>query len=130
MTNNNDREAYLQSWSEVMVNIWMEKIAAYDIIDTGSLFRSIHADTIKNMGSFKEVIEHTFNEYGIFVDKGTGREFTKGNDGDLGFHPEREPRPWLNSKYYYYCMRLAEKLAEITGKDFIYIMKQVIEGTK
>lgn len=126
----NDREQYLRSWSQVMVNIWVEKMAAYKIFDTGSLVESVKAFPIKEIGSFKEVIEHTFNMYGVYVEKGTGKEISKGNDGDLGFHPERKPRPWLNKKFYYYCMKLAEKMAEIEGKEFIHIMQQVIEGTK
>ncbi|MBD8349338.1 hypothetical protein [Dysgonomonas sp. HGC4] len=130
MTNNKDREAYLRSWSQVMVNIWVEKLAAYKVFDTGSLVESVHASPIKHMGTFKEVIEHTFNEYGIFVERGTGREVSKGNSGDLGFHPDRVPRPWLNKKYYYYCMKLAEKMADMSGKDFTHVIQQVIEGTK
>lgn len=129
MTNNSDRQAYLNAWSNVMVNIWREKIAAYKIYDTGSLYASVHLLPMKSPGDI-QIIEHTFNRYGIYVEKGTGREIAKGNKGDLGFTPDRIARPWFNKKFYYYCMKLAEKMAEISGKDFTHIMQQVIEGTK
>lgn len=130
----NDREEYLNAWSKTMTNIWLEKLSAYNVRDTGALMNSV-ADNlahnlIKNANGDIEVIEHFFNYYGIYVEKGTGREITKGNDGDLGFHPNRKRKPWFNSKFYYYCMKLAEKMAEISGKEFTHIIQNIIENEK
>lgn len=129
-----DREDYLNAWARTMTNIWMEKLAAYNVRDTGALQISV-ADNLaraltKNAGGDIEVIEHFFNYYGIYVERGTGREIKKGNGGDLGFHPDRKKKPWFNKKFYYYCMKLAEKMAEISGKEATHIIQNVIEGIK
>lgn len=125
----NDREQYLIEWAKRMVEIWEEKILMYKVLDSGELYRSLNDHIIKNAGGNITVIEHFFNFYGIYVDKGTGKETSKGNSGDLGFTPNREAKPWFNIKFYYYTRVLAERMAKITGKEFTYIIKNVIEGT-
>lgn len=123
----NDREDYLREWADTMLDIWAEKLIAYDLIGS-RLYKSLEHDLREQSGGDITKIEFTFNYYGIYVDKGTGKEFSIGNPGDLGFTPNRIPKPWYNIKFYYYTLKLAEKLAEIEGKEFIYIIKNVIEG--
>lgn len=125
----NDRALYLQEWTKMMVNIWEERILLLNVHDTGALYDSLKGFLIKNSGGDIIIIEHFFNFYGIYVDKGTGKEFYKGNAGDIGITPNRKAKLWFNPKFYYYTMKLAEKMAEISGKDFTYIMKKIIEGT-
>ena len=125
----NDRDAYIKAWAHTMVNIWTEKILSYGAYDTGDLYESVRLLPMTGEKDFK-AIEHIFNRYGIYVDQGSGKEMKKGNSGDLGFTPEREPKPWFSGRYYYYVKKLAEKLAVINGRDFLYIMKKVIEGTE
>lgn len=130
-TNGTDnREQYLKQWASRMVSIWEEKMIFLDTRDTGQLYNSLKAFIVSNAGGEITVIEHFFNYYGIYVDKGTGREFSRGNGGDIGITPNREPKQWFNPKFYYYTQRLAEKMAEISGEEFTYIMKNIIEGTE
>lgn len=125
-----DREKYLESWTQMMITIWQEKMMKYRINDTGALYDSLRAHIEKSTGGDVAKIEHFFNFYGIYVDRGTGREFSRDNGGDLGFTPTRESRPWFNPQFYYFTMRLAEKMAEFSGEEYVYIIKKVIEGTK
>lgn len=130
-TSGNDkqsREEYLNAWSKMLVNIWREKLIAFQINRTGSLMKSTLALPPVRNATDIAVLEHTFNLYGIYVDKGTGREFRKGNGGDLGFTPKRKPKPWFSRKYYYATHRLAERLAEIEGRKGAMIIADVING--
>ncbi|SHE56540.1 hypothetical protein [Dysgonomonas macrotermitis] len=127
----NDREEYLNAWAKTMTNIWIEKLVVYNVRDTGSLLNSVAENLahnlVKNANGDIEIIEHFFNYYGIYVERGTGKEIPKGNDGDLGFTPKRKRKLWFNRKFYYYCMKLAEKMAEISGKEFTHVMQNIIE---
>jgi hypothetical protein len=125
----NDKEEYIKVWAERMIVIWQEKLLAYKILDSHSLYNSLQQHIIHNSGGNIDVIEHFFNFYGIYVDKGTGKEVSKGNKGDLGFTPNRKPKPWFDAKFYYYTRVLAERMADITGKKVVYVIKNIIEGS-
>lgn len=120
---------YVKEWASMMINIWQEKMLFLNLqnADSDSLFQSLQQHIITS-GMGTAVITHFFNFYGIYVDKGTGKEIAKGNSGDLGFTPERQPKPWFNKKFYYYTRKLAERIAEINQQDAAYIIKNVIEG--
>lgn len=127
--NPEERERWLRGWSEKMEEIFKEQINMLGIWDKGDLFRSVSESNFYSKDPIYN-ISHQFKEYGIYVDRGTGREFKKGNPGDLGFTPVRKPRRWLSKKFYSSYMRLMEYSADSMGAEFAASMVNILEGKK
>lgn len=70
-----DRLKYMNAWSEMMVNIWREKIERLHVIDTYTLHRQI-TENVAGSTDFA-TIQHKFMEYGIYQDCGTGVGYKK-----------------------------------------------------
>ena len=122
-----ERREWVEGWNETMVDIWQGRIDKLKVKDTGNLYRSPIALNIKTDadGRFLEFsLSHSFLEYGLWQDMGTGRNTAIGNthkkDKD-GWTNKREPRRWFSTKYYRSSMRLKEYLAESIGKEFVGI---------
>ena len=131
MTQTNGRSEqskYIEEWAKMMVTIWEERILLSGAIDSGSLLNSVKIRDFPTSNDASGVIEHMFNYYGVYVDRGTGKEIKRGNPADLGFSPIRKAKPWLNKRFFYYTRRLAERLAEINGEEATYIIRDIIEG--
>lgn len=123
-----DRKKWLDAWAAMMVDIWKEKIERLQVYETWRLHESINYEQIR-FGSdvFDSVsITHTFCEYGIYVDAGVGKEFKKGNEGDLGFTPIRQPKAWFSKKYFSSIMVLKEHISYMYGEEFCAIMADAI----
>ena len=69
-----DRERYLREWKDNMVTYWKERIDKLRVIDTGNLRSRIEGELL--LQGAKATITHSFPAYGVYVDDGTGREFT------------------------------------------------------
>lgn len=120
-------DKWIKGWTKFMIEIWKEKINQVGARDTDALFHSV--DNFKmegNKDSFE--ITHSFLDYGLFVDRGVGKEFKKGNGGDLGFYPTREARKWFSIKYYASFMNLKEYLEKAYADNFVMMMKETLEG--
>lgn len=122
-----ERREWVEGWNATMVDIWQGRIDKLKVKDTGNLYRSLTALNIKTDadGRFLEFsLSHTFLEYGLWQDMGTGRNTAIGNthkkDQD-GWTNKREPRRWFSTKYYSSTMRLKEFLADSIGKEFVGI---------
>lgn len=122
-----ERREWVEGWNTTMVDIWQGRIAKLKVMDTGNLYRSPTALNIKTDadGRFLEFsLSHTFLEYGLWQDMGTGRNTAIGNthkkDQD-GWTNKREAKRWFSTKYYRSSMRLKEYLAESIGKEFVGI---------
>lgn len=76
-----DIRKWEQEWSKMMVTIWKENITRLKIIDTGRLHDSLK-DSVSNVGS-QITIVHEFLQYGIYVARGVGAGYKRGNGGDL-----------------------------------------------
>ncbi len=74
-----DLRDWERAWTEMMVTIWQEKIRRLGIIDTMSLHNSLE-HRISNSGGAVQ-IAHEFLMYGIYVAKGVGRGYRRGNSG-------------------------------------------------
>ena len=122
-----ERREWVEGWNETMVDIWQGRINKLKVKDTGNLYRSPTALNIKTDadGRFLEFsLSHTFLEYGLWQDMGTGRNTAIGNThkkDQYGWTNKREPRRWFSTKYYRSSMRLKEYLAESIGKEFVGI---------
>ena len=114
------RQKFVEAWNKTMIDIWQEKIYKYHIIDTGNLYASPKALSIKADGRFYDItLSQAFLEYGIWQDLGTGREVPIGNGGDIGREKVRQRRPWFSPKYYASVMNLRDFYAESLGQEFV-----------
>lgn len=114
------RKKFVEAWNKTMIDIWQDKIYKYHIIDTGNLYASPKALSIKADGRFYDItLSQAFLEYGIWQDLGTGREVPIGNGGDIGREKVRQRRPWFSPKYYASVMNLRDFYAESLGYEFV-----------
>lgn len=126
---------YADGWSRMMVTIWKEKIEEYMIYDSGDLLHSLNASMDRwTDDKDKGAIVHTFLQYGIYVERGTGREKNYGNSGDIGEFQQsgeerlfRIPKPWMRNKYLYSMFRLGDYFAANYGNQFCAIIKDTLE---
>ena len=117
------RKKFVEAWNKTMIDIWQEKIYKYHIIDTGNLYASPKALSIKADGRFYDItLSQAFLEYGIWQDLGTGREVPIGNGGDIGREKVRQRRPWFSPKYYASVMNLRDFYAESLGYEFVGLL--------
>lgn len=113
------RQRWVEAWNNTMVDIWVERIQKLDIIDTGALMRSPLNLPVRADGRFVDLeLSHTFLEYGLWQDLGTGREVAIGNPGDIGRKKVRQRRRWFSIKYYTSILKLRDFLALSLGKEF------------
>lgn len=119
---------YASGWMKVMVDIWKKRMQEYEVYDSGALQNSFEM-VMKNWGENDTggSIQHSFLQYGIYVERGTGKGISLGNSGDLGFTPVRQPKPWLSTKYRHSIYRLNEYFSEHYGEQFARAIKDTFE---
>lgn len=113
-----------------MLAIWREKLfvtprtRAYR---SGALFRSVqsgmvfaHSDDYLNLH-----FRYKYLCYGIYVERGTGREVFAGNNGDIGRSKRRRRRPWMYPAYMRSIDSIRDFLAESVGQQFINIVQDI-----
>lgn len=124
-----DRLKYMEAWTKMMVTIWREKIERLHVWNTWNLHRTLENDvlSVKNMMNYAQ-ITHSFMEYGIFQDMGVGNGFQRGNGGDLGFTPLREPREWYSRAYFASVMVLQEQMAYMYGEEFCSLIADAMHN--
>lgn len=121
------REKYAEGFNSTMIDIWRERIALLGVVDTGALYRSVAKYSIRADGTFSELrFMFGFFEYGLFQDRGTGREVPRGNPGDIGRPKVREARPWFSKKYYSSISRLRDFMAESLGQQVVGIITDAL----
>ena len=115
---------WVQGWSDFMVKMWQEKMLQFapPVYDTGALSRSVQG--VVHPGPVT-TIEHRFLEYGIYVARGVGNGYSRGNGGDLKFLKDwktnphhRQKRDWFSKKYMYSLHRLNEFEAAYYGQTY------------
>lgn len=117
------------AWTEKMVEIWRDRLELFEAIDTRSLYHSVQRAS-SHLDGFDADISFTFLYYGIYVDAGTGRGYTRGNGGDLKFlgkdyrkkHKLGEPRQrkrWFSTAWYVSREVLKSRLARMAGEHFV-----------
>jgi len=134
-----ERAKYVEAWNDTMTKIWQERILKYGVFESPRrrtrtslphLYDSLHQFPVKHDDKYLELAVHfTFPEYGIFQDRGTGREKSLGNPGDIGEYTKsgrerkfRTARPWFSIKWYSSCMNIKEYMAKSIGKEFVGIV--------
>lgn len=97
--------------------------------DTGALEESLSHLNLKASDDYTEMeFEQQFNEYGIFVDAGTGREIKRGNPGDIGRAKVRRAQPWFYKKYYRSYRNILEFMAENLGEEIATTISETLDA--
>lgn len=142
---------WLKGWCDLMVDIWVYRMMALGVHDTGALVNSIKKRIIIEATT---EIEHSFLEYGIYQAAGVGNFYEHGNGGDLLFLDKdyrkengldkprkrgpawgggytsgkpRKPRDWFTPKYFYSMMRLNERAAQYYGESYQGYLSQALD---
>ena len=119
-----EHSKWVQGWSDFMVKMWQETMLQFapPVYDTGALSRSVQG--VVHPGPVT-TIEHRFLEYGIYVARGVGNGYNRGNGGDLKFLKDwktnphhRQKRDWFSKKYMYSLHRLNEFEAAYYGQTY------------
>ena len=138
------RAKYVEAWNTTMTDIWKERIIRHGVFESPRrrsrssephLLDSLHYFPVKHDDTYMELTMHfTFPEYGIFQDRGTGREKYKGNPGDIDDFTKsgekrkfRDRRPWFSVKWYASCMNIKEFMARSIGDQFVGIVSAALE---
>lgn len=119
-----EHQKWIQGWSDFMIKMWRERMMQFapPVYRTGALASSVQG--IVHPGPVT-TIEHHFLEYGIYVARGVGNGYRRGNGGDLKFLKDwktnphhRQPRDWFSKKYLYSIHRLNEFEASFYGTTY------------
>ena len=113
-----EREKYVRAFNSTMIKIWREQIILLGAIDTGALYRSAMAVSMRADGRFTSIsLSQKFNLYGLYVDYGTGSNTPRGNPGDIGRENKRKRKRWFSRKYFASVMNIREFFADNLGKE-------------
>lgn len=113
-----EREKYVRAFNATMIKIWREQISLLGVIDTGALYRSVLAVSMRADGKYTSIsLSQSFKTYGLFVDWGTGRNTPRGNPGDIGKANGRKRKRWFSRKYFASVMNIQEFMADSLGKQ-------------
>ena len=100
---------YADAWTAKMIEIWQDRLDLMAVHDTGALRRSVVQDNVHIDGLSMEV-SFSFLQYGVYVDRGTGRGVRNGN---------RKARPWFSRSWYISSEVLKEHMAKVLGNRFV-----------
>lgn len=124
-----ERRRYVTAFNSTMVKIWKEKITMLGLVDTGNLYRSVAAVSMQADGKFTDItLRQGFAEYGLYVDRGTGKSTPKGNPGDLGHANNRRRTLWFSRKYYASVKNIQEFMADSLGREAAAVLSFAEKG--
>ena len=123
-----ERERFVRAYNATMVKIWKEKLQLLGVIDTGRLYNSVIGVSMTADDRFSTVsLKQEFSEYGIYVERGTGRNTPKGNPGDIGKPNPRVKKKWMTRKYLASMFNLQEFMADSLGKQICLAVTNVLD---
>lgn len=128
------RRKYAKAFNDTLIAIWKERVVKLGIFSGRklkdgalNLYGSILASQLKVNSDFTEMFfEQKFNEYGIYVDAGTGREVYKGNPGDIGRDKKRVAKKWFYPKYYMSFANIRDFMAENLGQQVASVITNAL----
>lgn len=124
------RYEYVTAFNRTMIEIWKEQIVKLGVINSGTLYRSVRLVHDARDEKVTEImLEWDFYGYGVYQDRGTGRETPRGNPGDIGRAKVRERRPWLSKKFYSSYCRIRDFFADNLGREFCAAVPRILGST-
>lgn len=125
------RREYVTGFNDLMLKIWKEQISKFGAIDTATLYRSVLCKTSQFDGKVIDVmLAYNFVEYGIYVDRGTGRKVPGQNPGDIGRAKVRQARPWFSKKWFRSFINIRNFFADSLGEEFCAVIPRVLGSTE
>ena len=148
-----DIREWERGWADMMVSIWRENILRLGIVDTRRLHDRMSHRVVDAGGQI--TIAHEFMLYGIFVARGVGQGFYKGNLGDLqimdkAYRKEhgldkprkrgptwgggytsgkpRQKREWFARKYLRSIYVLTEVERDLYGNAYMGTLSNVVQA--
>lgn len=137
-----DIRAWEQAWTEMMVTIWRENIMRLGIVDTMRLHNTIR-HRVTDMGGQVQ-IAHEFMLYGIYVARGVGKGYRRGNSGKddengLRFLNKeyrrahrlgkpRQRRDWFTPRYLSSIDVLTQVEAQLYGHAYMGTLSNVVQA--
>lgn len=137
-----DVRRWEQEWTRMMVTIWQENIRRLAIVDTMRLHNTISGG-VRDTGGQIEIL-HEFMLYGIYVARGVGNGYRRGNSGkddenglrflDKRYRKEhrmgkpRQRRDWLYPRYLSSIDILTQVEVKLYGEAYIGTLSNVVEA--
>lgn len=137
-----DIRKWEEGWTDMMVKIWRENIMRLGIFDTGALHDSLRGSTSDNGG--QRVLAHTFLLYGLYVARGVGNGYRRGNSGKddenglrfLGkaYRQEhklgeaRKKRDWFSGRYLRSITVLTRVERDLYGNAYMGTLSNVVSA--
>lgn len=137
-----DVRKWEEGWAEMMVTIWRENILRLGIFDTGKLYDSFSRSIHNTSGQI--TIAHEFMLYGIYVARGVGKGYRRGNSGKddenglrfLGkayrkahkMGSPRKKRDWFSRRYLSSIKVLARVERDLYGEAFMGNLSNVVQA--
>ena len=137
-----DIRLWEQAWTEMMVTIWRENILRLGIVDTMTLHNSM-SHRVTDMGGQIQ-IAHEFMLYGIYVAKGVGNGYRRGNSGKddenglqfLGkeyrkahkMGKPRQRRDWFTPRYLSSFAVLTQVETLLYGNAYMGTLSNVVQA--
>lgn len=126
-----ERREYVKGFNGMMIKIWQEQIVKLDAIRTGQLYRSVVIHSTSMDAKVVDVhLSYNFVEYGVYVDRGTGRETPRGNPGDIGRAKLRQPKPWMSKKFFKSFFNIRNFFADSLGREFCAVVPKILNSSK
>ena len=137
-----DIREYEKAWTEMMVTIWRENMLRLQIFDTGKLYNRI-TGKVQNMDGMV-TISHQFLMYGIYVARGVGNGYRRGNSGKddenglkfLGksyrrkhkMGAARKKRDWFSRRYMSSIVVLSRVERDLYGNAYMGTLSNVVQA--
>lgn len=137
-----DIRKWERGWAEMMVKIWRENILRMGIVDTRALHDNMAHQITDVAGQI--TIAHEFMLYGIFVARGVGNGYRRGNSGKddenglqfLGksyrkahkMGKPRKKRDWFANRYLSSIHVLSEVERDLYGAAYLGTFSNVVQA--
>ena len=113
--------AYQEAWAEKMVQIWTDRILMAGAVRTGTLLRSVRQGA-SSITDAESLMTFRFVQYGLYVDRGTGRDY-KGRDK----MKQREKTRWFTRSWNISLRVLANYLSNRLGKEYLGLFDDLFD---
>lgn len=125
------RRQYAEAFDYTMIRIWRDRLRKLRVKRSGELYDSVARNfrMIADSEATSLRFAFGFRLYGIFVERGTGRETFRGNNGDIGRPKVRRARPWMSRKYMRSVLNIRDFMAESLAMEAVNVVGSISKAT-
>ena len=121
------KQQVIQRWTEIVIEVWEEKIDKLGIGHSNNLIDNFYHHIVSNAAGDMQKVEFAFNYYGKFVDMGVGKGVPV---GDTGSGNTRKSKKWYSPSFTHQVKRLAEIMAEKYAEEATFAIVDSIQSEK